>query len=480
MKVIRNLLRRLSLQIVVLTTFLTPHIGLLSQQNIIPFPEVWEKYSKTSPAARAAAEELQASKTASGRSGRHWLPRIYAGGQVFNTNDPAYNFMGILGQRDARQMDFATKFHSSELASGIIKDSNYLNTNSFLVDMMRPNTLNYPGSHTYQAGKIGIDIPLYEGGMKSNIAAAESEVEIAKKHQLNFIVLNEYGHTAVQYATLNSLLKQKKQLENLLGHVNAVLAGYQVGVAGNPVGYSGLLGLRSLRNRITGMIAENQAKQERARRSIQEVSGISENWLPEDMDALDFGDKYLKSGTSGNASSYTLALQSYAKSMEHAADAEYARFLPRTGVFGEALGYGGERGTASSYYAGFYIQMNLFNATDFGAVEQARHNQAAMQAKAEEQKVKEKVLISSMLEAELALKKNLALMKDSSRMLEEQTITSRRLFLNGLINALQLTEVFSRRADLAEHQTKAELEYLTVKAGLVTLTGTNEGVHHVE
>ena len=57
--------------------------------------------------------------------------------------------------------------------------------------------------------------------------------------------------------------------------------------------------------------------------------------------------------------------------------------------------------------------------------------------------------------------------------MEEQMTVTQQLFSSGAINALQLTEVYSRKADLLIAKSTIESEFLKTRAALLTLTETN-------
>ena len=78
---------------------------------------------------------------------------------------------------------------------------------------------------------------------------------------------------------------------------------------------------------------------------------------------------------------------------------------------------------------------------------------------------------------EKALSKNLELIQENAKLMEEQLTVSQQLFSSGAINAIQLSEVFSRRADIIQAKANIESEYLKARAGLLTLSETNlEGI----
>lgn len=113
--------------------------------------------------------------------------------------------------------------------------------------------------------------------------------------------------------------------------------------------------------------------------------------------------------------------------------------------------------------------MMLVSPTDIQAGSQAEKEVEAAKLRAKDAVEKEKLMLDKLVNAEKALDRSLDLLRQSKVLLQQQTVTSLDLFQNGAINALQLTEVFSRRADLIQALSQAETEYLQVRSGLVTM-----------
>ena len=74
-----------------------------------------------------------------------------------------------------------------------------------------------------------------------------------------------------------------------------------------------------------------------------------------------------------------------------------------------------------------------------------------------------------------ALGKNILLIEESAKLLEEQTAIARALFRNGSINALQFVEVLARRIDLLVSRADAEIGLAQAHA---TLLVNSSGVPH--
>jgi hypothetical protein len=73
---------------------------------------------------------------------------------------------------------------------------------------------------------------------------------------------------------------------------------------------------------------------------------------------------------------------------------------------------------------------------------------------------------------QVALTKTLITLADSEKLLDEQIKIANTLFRNGMINALQLVEVLSRRVDLVGLQTEARMNLINVESQLLLSTNS--------
>lgn len=408
------------------------------------FKEVWAKIHAKAPDLVAAQNDWQAAEINRSRLSRHWYPRVFAEGKAYSTNDPALNFMSLLGQRRIGTSDFA------------------------------PLALNQPGSHFYQRGTLGLDLPLYEGGSKQAAAESAKMNAEAMRYGKDAAELKRYVDAASAYASLLVWEDQKKALSNLLSNIDDTLSRYQIGSKGNPVGYSGLLGLKNLKNRLEGLLAENRAKRFEKSEWLRVSSGdLPGNWTPSETDIRSFIERYLsRTPVADSASLSERMYRASAEAIEKSKSAETARFLPKVGLFGTGDLYSGNRNTATSYTAGAYLQWDLFSAPNAGAVRQVEHQAAAAQARAEAEGQRSNWIRTSSTQAIASLDQNLKLMDESMKLLEEQTTTARGLFRNGSISALQLVEVLARRADLLVSRAEAQLALAQAKAQLMEASTT--------
>lgn len=415
---------------------------------VIPFSELWKRVSAHSPAQKASSLEAQSAQVAADRAARHWYPRVFTEGRAYSTNDPGTSFISVLNQRQITQNDFI------------------------------PEALNNPPSAFFQKLTAGLDFPLFEGG--SRVAMADAAEAGARAKQLAEKAMRNREYSAVSrlYGHLLAYLDQLEQLENLKQSIEGVLSSYRVGERENPVGYSGLLGLKNLKNRVDGNIVDSQARARSVREVLKQLAvELPEDWRPADQTVTAFADLYMKVPMNGpaardssNDSAQVRAMYLSAEAAENAVTAERARFIPRLGVFAQTDVMSGTRDISGSYTAGAYLQWELFSAPNFGAVKQAKLNARAAEAGADAARLRELNEVTESIAAATALEKNLDLLHESSRLLSEQTDTSRRLFRNGSINALQFVEVLSRRADLIASFAQARTQYLDVKSNWLVQT----------
>ncbi|MCB0406936.1 MAG: TolC family protein, partial [Bdellovibrionales bacterium] len=194
-------------------------------------------------------------------------------------------------------------------------------------------------------------------------------------------------------------------------------------------------------------------------------------------DIREFVNKYFLVGQSiketQEASHQLVALKHHAASGEFAAKMEKARYLPQVGVFAESYMFQGERDTADGYMAGLYLRWNLFNSSDYGAYSEAQLKAKSAQKYFVAMEQKERAEKKSYHQVLDSLNKTIELLNDSDRMLGEQIETTRTLFRNGSINALQMVEVLNRRVDLITQLNQAENELLNVASKTVSLRSTN-------
>jgi hypothetical protein len=397
------------------------------------FDSIWSDYFKKSLHQKSLEQDKTANEEAYSRAKRHWLPRAYVAGQWFQTNDPTQVFFNHLGQRSIGMADF------------------------------NPTQLNSPGMKNFKAATLGLDLPLYEGGMKSSQTSMYHSLVKSSEMELKAKKSEEYSELARQYGSVLIHEKNHKYLVDFKKNLQSIINRYQVGSQSNPVGYSGLLGLKGVGNRIEGMLSEYELKISSSKNWISSKVEIKENWTPEtDQELQVFLNQNLSSSSAGAYSSQLLAQQLKVESLQDISKMEKARYLPRVGLFAQNNLYSGSRDNSSSQVYGVYLMWELFNSDSFGRVAEANAKAMAGKAKLDAFKQDERIMMQQLLDSKITLEKNLLLLEESDRLLKEQSQNAMTLFRSGMLNALQLAEVFNRRVDLIDNKMRAQSQYLDV------------------
>ena len=425
---------------------------LLSTQ-LMAFEKVGDKVlddlikatNEHSLAVKAASESVSAAQIEKERSGKHWLPTVYLTGQSFVTNDPGAALFGKLSERSILNSDFMA------------------------------DSLNHPASSLYTKAAIGLNLPLYEGGQKVAVEKAMEAMNEAKIKEANAIQ-SEFGTEVVKnYLVAMVLSDEKANLEKIKKTIDSIISRYQIGNKQNQLGYSGLLGLKSLKNKLAALIDENQARSSATEKALTELSGSKVNFtFSNDQNLSTILKDYLSfSEKEYSPSSKVQSFFQNAKSAKEIIEAEKSRNLPRIGVFGEGYAFNGDRALGKGYSTGLYLNWNLFSGNDYGASSEAIHKSKAAEYFAEASLQKEKMEYEGLKDALDATNRSLQLLNESEIFLDEQTKITSDLFKNGLINALQYVEVLSRRVDLIKSKSMAKNQLVELHSQLSKNKGTN-------
>jgi outer membrane protein TolC len=425
---------------VLLALYAFSNVAMAQTTATKSFEDIWSSLYQKSYQQKSAQQDKISNELTLERANRHWLPRAYVAGQWFSTNDPTQVFFSNLGQRSIQQADFI------------------------------PSDLNRPGRKNFTTGTLGIDLPLYEGGMKSAQASMFDSLVKASELEVKAKRTEEYSELSRQYGGALVHAQNGALLSDLKNSLQKIISGYQVGSQSNPVGYSGLLGLKGVDNRIEGMSYEFEMKRVNAQKWIDTKTQSTENWSPDlNLHLKDFLNTNLTQTSSISYSTMMLAQELKVKTLDDAKQMEKARFLPKVGLFAQNNLYDGDRSTTTSQAYGVYLMWDLFNSDSYGRVGEANAKSMAAEAKLNASKQEEKIMLSQLLESKTTLEKNLVLLEKTDGLLKEQTVNAMKLFRSGMLSALQLAEVINRRVDLIENKNKAETQYLDVYSRLYQL-----------
>jgi outer membrane protein TolC len=403
----------------------------------ISFEDLWVKVRTRSPELGAQVSRVDAAEQASTRADLHWAPRLFVDGRVFSTNDPGMNLFSNLGQRAIQASDFL------------------------------PALLNQPGTHAFFTALVGLDVPIFEGGMR--VAASRAERKLLEAERVDLIGTEGavFSDSARDYARFISIQSSSARLQEIQQMLLRVLERYSVGVSSNPVGYSGLLGLKGLKNRVEAALLQFSTERNSVRSSFAHRAALEESdWMPAPQTLEAFLAKHLPRPSGKQISTREKSAMLRSEALSDWVSGERARFLPKIGLFGSENLTVGSRAQATSTTVGLYLRWSLFDPENWGRVaEQASREQSSRrmaEAAALEQRVGEESLLSN----DQTFEDNRKLLLDSERLLSEQSRVAFRLFQSGAIQALQLAEVLNRRVDLVMNLKTLEDQWTQVRSDL--------------
>ncbi len=406
----------------------------------LPFPDLWKDIERHSPAQRSAELQVRTAQAAETRVSRYRLPQVYAESRLYNTNDPALTFMSRLGQRQVEAEDMTT------------------------------SSLNEPGVNSFGRATVGVTLPMYEGGLGAAETASARDLIAAQESQLAGTRNQQFAGAFADYGSMLAYRDASTRLGGLSAQVDETLQRYEVGSTTNPVGYSGLLGLKTLANRIK-IFSNDLSTQELAAKSALSTQADLDpaQWKPDTLSVDAFTERHAPAAPGGGPTeSYQAnSLKALASSANHHIEAERSALRPKAGLFVESNVATGVRGTGSSYVAGAYLSWNLFSPKSYGAAEEARLKSYALQEQANAVVQQDRIATEESVRALAALRETVALLKANDTLLDEQVRTSKRLFASGTIGALQLAETYSRRLDAIQAVLQSDLAQLQAYRALI-------------
>lgn len=427
--------------ILVLAMVASTHLALAADQvdtvlAPLSLAEVWKRVVANSEQQQANQLTTDSVQIKKDRSERHWYPKVYLDMKSYRTSDPGANFFGLIEQKSVQQSDFV------------------------------PAAINQPDTQTFTRGALGLDLPLYEGGAQVAVAEMNEHSLKAQVSSQRYSKIGDFSEVAKAYGTVGLYQQQKQKIEEIFQYLQKVESRYQVGNKSNPVGYSGLLGMKSLINRIKGVMDQYQASVAAQYDQVVAIGYKGEKWRPNNFNTLEFINQNF-SVDSSRRSAMISQVQESTLAHSKMTNLEKAKFLPQVGAFAESYQFRGSRDTAGGSTVGLYLRWSLLNPSEVGAVQEARLKTQATEKSAlalEQREMSEAKILS---EQRSTLVRNLKLMEDSQKLLTEQTVVAEGLFKNGSINALQFVETLNRRVDLILQETDLNENLLKVSAQLV-------------
>lgn len=416
---------------------------------VIPFNEFWKKFESKSEKISAITSDIESSQMARDRASRHWYPNIFLEAKSFYTDDPGLLLFSKLGEKNISGTDFS------------------------------PNAMNNPARARHEKVTLGAFLELYAGGARENQKDSMDLVVQAKTQQLNAVRIAEYSKAMGFYGNLIVLNKKKKSLIPIKNLIEKSIQNYHIGNKGNQLGYSGLLGLKNLQNRLNGEMKMIDNQKKAILQALKEYAELPSNWETESIALDGFLQKNIKleNTQAEDESSYSvLAQKLQSQALDKMAESEYSKFLPQLGLFGQSDFYNNtDTTTASSQTFGVYLKWDLFNAPNYGAIKQSRLAAKSVEHQALAMKKEQTAGLEINKTVSSALVEQIKLADQSLGFLDEQSQITKNLFTNGMINALQLTEVYGRQVDVIAARTQMEEKLLQMNVETVNFVKYNLG-----
>lgn len=194
---------------------------------------------------------------------------------------------------------------------------------------------------------------------------------------------------------------------------------------------------------------------------------MPDSWLPETETINAFINKNIQWDKEllNQKSFSVLAQEKGSLATDKYAQAEKANYLPHVGLFAEKQFYNNSETTyANSYTVGAFVKWNLYEPTQRGSVDQVALLSKSQATMAEGVYRDQSVMLLNIENMKSVITEQLKLVEESLKMMEEQTLVSQKLFNSGLINALQLTEIYSKRVEVIVARTQLEENLMQLSA----------------
>ncbi|HAR41784.1 MAG TPA: hypothetical protein DCS07_04020 [Bdellovibrionales bacterium] len=420
-------------------------LGAAVPAREVGFSEIWSRIQDSSPVLRAAKEDLQASRVAEQRAKFHWFPSIGLEARAYNTDDAGDVLFSKIGARGITGQDFS------------------------------PMTMNFPVQQNFARISLGLDWKVYEGGTKRAVSQARTFWKEASEIRHSAELQKICGAATQLYSGLLTLREEELALSPVGQILQRTTDRYRIGSKANPLGYSGLLGLQSLENRLKGELISIKAKKKSLLAALNEMSGIGTSWMPPaKLSSEKFANSVFRSPDSKGGSASVVAAERGAMGLHSLADAERARFLPQVGLFSQGNFAQSSSSSATSMAAGAYLRWELFNPSNWLAVKEARARALSTEAQAQALREHQRSNAVRWTESLAAISEQIALAEESLQLMQQQTTIALQLFQNGVLNALQLTEVLSRRVELVIARSQMNEEKIKVQAEILTHLSDSE------
>lgn len=432
--------------------------------DTLSFSQVLNRIEVQSPVLQSLNEKMKSDQIASERSQNHWAPKLYLDFRSYNSNDPATAFMTKLQQQQIENSDFAT------------------------------SSLNSPDRVQAQKGSVTLDWHLYEGNRSTVLSEmSQQQIQLTKLNQKQN-KNNLQSEVFKMYFSVVQLQIEKNNLEEIKKISDKILNDYQLRKNENPVGYSGFLGLKSLKLQIDSrletieqqkqihfdslnfLMADPSVTAKPTNNENTNKEKNNENWSVELNSFNLYKNKIetLAKNWSPNSESPQLQTAVIQKNMaEKNKELELSFWKPQVGAFAEAYTLSGNKGTGTGNTLGVYVRWG-FDSQLIGNQDQAKKQALAADyfVKATQQKIF--IQNQALIQSNQIFDSNIVTIKKSLELLQEQTAMMKKLYQSGAINSLQLTEVYLRQFQLVRQYSELQSEQINIMSNLIQIYGLNE------
>lgn len=376
--------------------------------------------------------------------GRHWHPQLYLSGSYVSSDDSGFGLFSKLQQRQIAQTDF------------------------------QPADLNKSKMDYLMSAGLGVRVNLFEGFRYQNLSKATAYELEAQQVRLSHTKQQKKAELLKAYSGLLIQQKYQAELSKTKTLIEKIVKNYKIGKRSNPVGYSGKLGLRALVNKTAILLDKTEAKIAQLRGEIEVlVPELPSNWQVAAQNFLPLVQQQTPKMTGEflkQKSQQIVMREKMEKAMAAAADSLNSKYWPSVGAFAESKFVNGDRDSTDVNTIGLQLQWNLYDPGNVNNAEVARAQKSQEQWLTQEYRKKEISGRKTIFTSYPVALTSLQTMNQSKVLLEEQVKVSRRLFRSGVLNAINLSQVFSQYCDLLDNLLILEDQVIALHAQALILS----------
>jgi outer membrane protein TolC len=417
------------------------------------FKTLWQAIREQSYQLKSDKYQTQALESQVSRQSKHHFPTVMLSGQVYGTQEAGTHLFSLLSEKKMMMSDFD------------------------------PQVLNQPSLDWYQKMGLQARWAVYEGGRQQSLLKFYQNNLEAQNDFMSAQVLMEYQNLFKNYGALMIQSDYLMQVSLLLEEASTYLQQYRLGQKSNPLGYSGWLALR-------GVIQEAKLNQLQVRREFE----VSKNWILEKtqthadqlMSSIDNEIKnpsYLKQFTQEKISSLESKdgersvswnqqiLLKKIQAQEDWIEVKKSKNLPQLGLFTELSLLRGQRGLGFGFTGGAYVQWSLLNLQEAGESNQARFEQLSLEALMSKADQDERLHGQNLSQSIQFSEQQLELLLSSQEILKEQSRQFKSMYRQGIINLLQVSEIYKKSLELLQAKKNLQFQYLQTHHDYLSLSG---------